>query len=519
MRIKTILSFLLATLLLVLCGCGPTGRGPDAYDASAAAQARDARHLYLTVWSWQVPSPEDARAYAEKAKDCGFTAIDFAVLWSAFEPLRGHFDWAYLDAMVTAFTDGGLKISLQPLLWTKDLSWAEELALQESESRKVYSVEGRGSFLSFTDAKTLSVVENTLQNFALHAASSYGENLTRWGVRLSCFGEFDYSVNEGLDYSGGTVRAFYDDLKETYGSWQALSDARGLGISSREELDALDYGDVADACRGDWRRFRQKCLWALLDAVTDIYRSVDATVPILLSLGTYGNGMNTAYSGVVDLWSAIEEHDVDIVGLSFCDGADGDMMLSLITSLTTKDIAVEVDGAWALEEGRDVAAQVALCGKYGAFSLSTANFTLEQLETHKSSLSSYPGLFSANASLGDCDPTTGILILSNALAETDPPRSYDSLYGEIWATLSEQGARRVRFVTEGQIASGDVSLEGVTTLYPGDIKGSVPVSKAFAETFARTETAVKGSLSFLLLDGSAPDEELKTALAARVSAE
>ena len=519
MRIRPILALIMAAILLVTCGCAPSApAGGNKTDAEIAKQNRESRQIYLTLWSWQVPTAESAAEYARKAKDSGFTAIDFAVLWANFEPLEGHFDWAYLDSVVASFTAAGLKISLQPLLWTKDLSWAEDLELQEMESRKDYAVDGRGSFVSFADAKTRKIVENTLQNFALHAAG-YGEHLTRWGVRLSCFGEFDYSVNEDLDYSGVFIRGFYDYLKDVYGSWQKLSEARGLTVSSREELDAMAYGDVVEACYGDWRRFRQEQLLDLLDAITAIFRSADPEVPILFPLGTFGNGMNVAYSGVVDLWTAVNGADVDILGLSVCDGADPGMMLALATSLTTKKIAVEVDGAWALEEWRDVAAQVKICGTYKAFSLSTANFTTAQLDAHKATLAQYPTLFSEDAALGECDPTKGILILSNAAVEVDPPKSYDALYGEVWSTLSENGARRVRFVTEGQVASGDVSLEGVTALYAGNINGSVPVSRAFADAFSSAEAKLVGKVSLLPTDGTAFPEDLKTALAARIVAE
>lgn len=519
MRIKRILAIVLATLLLFLCGCSPIAPEPPAQENPTLEEMRDSRYVYLTVWSWQIPTAEDAMTYAQKAKECGFTALDFGVLWSSFEPLRGHFDWNYLDGMVKAFTDAGLKISLQPLLWTEGLSWADDLTLQETQNGTVYTMEDRGSYLSFSDERTLSIVENTLQNFALHVRSNYGSYLTRWGVRLSCFGEFDYSVNESLDYSDSAKDRFYDYLQETYGSWKNLSEARNLLVSSRKDLESMDFQKVVKTCYGDWRRFRQERLFDLLDRMIDIYRSADPSVPVVFSLGTYGNGMNTAYSGVLDLWSAVEEHDVDIVALSFCDGADGDMMLSLITSLTTKKIAMEVDGAWALEEGRDVGFLVDLCGKHGVFSLATANFTLNQLDAYKEALSSYPQRFASSGALGDRDPTRAILILSNELAEAQPPRSYDALYGDLWNTLSEQGARRVRFVTEEQIASGDVSLAGVTALYPGNIKGSVVVSKGFAEALAKTETVVQGSLSFRFLDGSSPEDDLKTALADRIQGE
>ena len=519
MRIKRILGVILAITLLFLCGCSPVAPEPPAQEDPTLEEMRDSRYVYLTVWSWQVPTVEEAGAYAQKAKECGFTALDFGVLWSAFEPLRGHFDWRYLDGVVQAFVEAGLKVSLQPMLWTEGLSWVDDLVLQETENGTAYTMEDRGAYLSFADEKTLSIVENTLQNFALHAQSNYGQHLTRWGVRLSCFGEFDYSVNEALDYSDSAKNRFYDYLQETYGSWQNLSEARGLLIASRKDLETMDLQKVIKSCYGDWRRFRQERLFDLLDRMIDIYRSADPSVPVVFSLGTYGNGMNTAYSGVVDLWSAVEEHDVDIVALSFCDGADGDMMLSLITSFTTKKISMEVDGAWALEEGRNVGSLVDLCGKHGVFSLATANFTLNQLDAYKETLSSYPERFFSSGTLGDRDPTRAILILSNELAESQPPKSYDALYGDLWDTLSEQGVRRVRFVTEEQIASGDVSLEGVEALYPGKIKGLVVVSQEFAEALAKTDTTLQGDLSFYFLDGSTPEGDLKTALADRIQGE
>ena len=516
MRLKLILSLLLIPLLL-FTACAPAATGN--YDPQAAAEMRQEKQVYLTVWSWQITSEQDAKDYAEKAKECGFTAVDLGILWAQFEPLKGHFHWEYLDKVVIIFSQAGLKISLQPLLWTKDLSWADELTLQETERTGVYTEEDLGSFVCLSDIKTRKTVENTLQNFALHAASSYGSVLTRWGVRLSCFGEFDYSLKEDLDYSKASLSAFYDMLKDTYGSWQNLATARKINVSTRAELEALDPKDVTDACRGDWRRFRQDQLLDFLKIMVDIYRSADKTVPILFSLGTYGNGMNVAYSGVVDLWQAVEKCDVDIVGLSLCDGADANMMLSLITSLTSKKIAVEIDGAWALEEGRELKAQAELCGKYQVFSLATANFTKEQLDTHKETLKTYGDLLNKQQSFGDRDPSRAILILSNALTEERPPRSYDAVYGDVWNLLSENGTRRVRFITEEQLAANAVSLDGITTLYCGNIKGSVPVSKKFAEAFSQSDAVIKGDLSFVFLDTSSPDGDLKTALGERIKAE
>ncbi len=518
-RIKRILAFFLALLLLGLCGCAPRPEDGTSPKDEVSGGARDQRSLYLTLWSWQITSAEDAEAYAQKALDCGFTAVDFSVLWSAFEPLEGHFDWTYLDRVVSVFTEKGLNVSLQPLLWTKDLAWAEDLALQETKGRGVYEVEGRGSFVSFTDAETLNVVKHTLQAFAAHAAESYGSRLVRWGVRLSCFGEFDYSVNEDLDYSASAARGFYDYLKDAYGSWQSLDAARGLGISSRKELESLGLETVSKACRGDWRRYRQEVLFSFAHMVSDIFRSADASVPLLFSLGSFGNGMNTLYSGVVDLWSGLNSLDFDIVSVSFADGVEPAMLLSLVTSLTSKRISAEVDGAWALEEGRDIASQVALCGTYRLFSLSTANFTLEQLDAQKETLSSYQRLFFAeNNGVKEADPASPVLILSNGIVQQNAPDSYGVLYGDVWNALSEQGTRRVRFLTEAQLASGEVSLTGVEMLYTGALTGEVPVQKEFIKNFLSSDAVLSGKpLTFVHLDGSDLPRETAALAALRLS--
>ncbi len=508
MKYKQILAGLLASLFLVLCGCEGGPKGPDTYDPSNAEAMRQERQNYLTVWSWQINSKEEAKEYAQKAKDCGFTAIDLGVLWSDFEPLKGHFDWSYLDTVCTVFTEAGLNLSLQPLLWTQNLSWAEDLALQTGKNRVPFTMEGRGGFLCLNDAPTVAVVENTLQNFALHASEKFGPHLARWGVRLSGYGEFDYSVNEDLDFSPATLREFYDYLKDTYGSWSKLAEKRGLKIATRADLDALLAEDVVAACKGDWRQFRQKTLLSLWDKVSDIFRAADKTVPLVFSLGTYGNGMNTAFSGLCDLWEVAKTVDADIIAVSLTDGVDPHMMLSLLTSLTTKKLSVEVDGAFALEEGKDLLSQVQICGSYGVFSLATANFTVAQLETHQKTLKQYPEIFFAHGDLAPCDPTTAILIFSHALAVEKPPRSYDGIFGEVWKELSKEGACRVRFVTDRQVASGEVSLEGVTALYAGNIKGLVPVSQEFAEKLDALKPLLKTeNLSFTLLDGTALGED------------
>lgn len=482
---KRFFALLLCAVMLVLCvGCGGSENPSDTQTGADVPPdpplLREMQHRYLTVWSWQIPDPALAEVYAQKAVECGFTAVDLGVQWSAFEPLRGHFDWSWLDRVVKAFTDKGLGVSLQPLLWSKDLSWAEELAFQETVDG-VFSVEERGSFVSFTDGNTLNVLKNTLQNFALHALS-YGGKLTRWGVRLSAFGEFDYSVSAELDFSESSAVAFRDYIRENYDSVTALNEASGLTVASWSDLNNLSCADLAKACRLDWRLYRQQCLTEMQALVSGIFRSADKDVPIVFSLGNFGNGMNNGYSGVVDLWQVCQG-DFDILSVALSRDVDAAMTLSVASSLCDKKLAVEVDGAGVWDEGDEVAVKdlVKVCGAYDVFSLATANFTAEQLDAHKSTLQTYETLLSSfTPSVKDGDPTKAILIFTHAVVQTLPPVSYEALYGDAWDAASEQGARRVRFVTDGQVGKNAALLKDVTDLSFGTVKGKIPVAQGFA---------------------------------------
>ena len=513
--------FLMIGLLLGLCACAKKPpQGPDAYSAEQASQVREENHRYLTVWSWQIPRAEDAAAYAEQAAACGFTAVDLGVQWSAFEPLKGHFEWTWLDQTVKAFTEKGLAVSLQPLLWSKDLEWAEDLSFQESPSG-VYEEEGRGSFLSLTDANNLSVVKNTLQNFALHVSTNYGASLTRWGVRLSCFGEFDYSLSEDLDYSPSSAVAFRSFLKERYDQWEDLSRAGGLKVSSGEDLDRISLQELAEAFPVEWRLCRQKVLLEFLDMTCGVLRSVDPTIPIVMHLGTYGNGMNAAYTGIVDLWTLLAKSDFDILSLTLSKDVPAGLILSFASSLSAKKLSVEVDGAGVWEDGdRDVVKeQVKTCGRYGVFSLSTSNYTLDQLKENKDFLSGFKGDLSPSETVAPADPSQGILVFTNGILRQEVPEGYDVYYDEIWETLSQSDTRRVRFVTDVQLASGETTLEGVADLYAGKVTGNVTVDAAFGDAFLKAKATLHGKVNPTFPDGTALKDRLGEADQGRFSEE
>lgn len=511
-----LLSFFLLSLGL-LSACSPTeetSSDPTGTDSQLQEEITAVNHRYLTLWSWQIPDTGLMESYAKKAVECGFTAVDLGVLWAHFEPIRGHCNWTWLDAAVKIFSDHGLGISLQPLLWSKDLSWAEELVFQENR-QGVFSPEDRGSFVSFTDGDTLDKVEDTLQSFALHARE-YGPKLLRWGLRLSAFGEGDYSVNADLDYSESSIRAFCDYLKEIYGDVSEFARVSGLEVAAWSDLEQQEGSALADAAKGDWRRFRSRTLVNLLNTASGIFRGAKREVPIVFMLGTFGNGMNHSFSGVTDLWTMLNGVDYDILGASFSTDVDPAMALSCLSSLTSRALCMEVDGAgvWSGEDEENSKSRVALCSAYGVNAIATANFTFDQLEEHKSTLLAYKDLFPSEGRLPAADGTKAILIFSSALVGQSPARSFNAVYGEVWSSLSENGSLPVRFLTEDQIAAEGVP-EGITDLYCGALSGPVPLTEALARTLAAGEWTLHGAdLSFCLPDGSPLPAEVD--LAARL---
>lgn len=521
---RKLLAFFLLLVLLLTSGCG-AGEVSDSseelsgvYDRNAAAQMREDRQIYLTLWSWQISSAEDAEEYAELALECGFTAIDFAVLWADFEPVRNHFDWTFLDGVMNVFYSKGLKVSLQPLLWTKDLSWADELALQQSAPGMDAEFEGRGGVLSFCNAQNREIVKNTVQVFALHASRNYGASLTRWGVRLSYYGEADYSLHVPLDRSAEAETAFYGYLKEKFGSYEELARVRGLlGVTDAEGLEQLGLTGTVQACPLEWREFRQEKLLSFLNLIFSILRSADGEIPIVWQLGTFGNGRNTAYSGILDPARAADQLECDIVSVAFNDGIEDAMLLSFAETFG-KEINAEVDGAFAFAEGRDCSGQVELCGKYGVFSVSTANFTAEQLREYRDALSRYPALFSMDAVPEAGADSVAILILSETLAQGGMA-SYRDLYGNVWRTLSRDGAARVRFLTAGQISEHPEVLSGLSALYCGDVGAVLTLPQTCAEALASGQLLVyapRGAESeFRSVSGLPFSEEILTLLLER----
>lgn len=479
--IKRIFALLLVLLLAGLCACS----APTEAELRAGEEER-----YLTLWSWQMPDPALAADYAKAARECGFTAIDLGVQWSAFEPLRGQFSWEWMDRVVEAFAKEGLKVSLQPLLWSKDLAWAEELTFQETKNG-LFSVEGRGCFVSFTEEETLKIIENSIARFADHAAD-YKETLCRWGVRLSSFGEFDYSLSESLDYSPSAAKAFRDYIKENYNSVQDFSAAFSMEISAWEELENLPCFDLAQACPLAWRRFRSACLTSLWERISPLFREADEDVPIVFMLGTVGNSMNSNFSAVTDLFTLCDTLDFDQLGVSLSDGVSPALLLSYVTSVTDKALCVEVDGAGAWEEGdkKTCAEQVSLCAAYGVTSLSTANFTLQQLEEHQAFLTAYQTLFATEKSVEDCTADKGILLLTDGLILQNPPLGLETIYGEDFALLSENGRKKVQFLTDGMIAENPQCIKEISELYTGKIKGTVPLPQKAAAALQEADVRI-----------------------------
>ncbi len=481
-------AFCLLLTLFLLCGCTPSVPDPDTDNPSVPPSSyeidRTQRQLYLTIWSWQIPTVALAEEYARRAAELGFTGIDLCVRWEKIEPARGRFDWFWLDSVTDVFRQKGLSLSLSLLLWTGSLSWADQLAFQQTSLGDVFEYEGRGGSLCLCDQSNLDIVKNTLQAFSIHCASSLGDSLQRWGVRLSCYGELEYSTGADLDYSPQAICAFLDYVLKTYGSYEAFSLLYGRTETTRSELEALKAENFSTLFTYDWKCFKQAVLTEFSALAAGIFHAAAPGVPVAAQIGSWADPLSALYGGILDPVSFLKESGADILHVADADSLPVEFLIDLAVSLagTGGRVAYEIDGAWKLENGSaDFATRAKAVGEAGLFSLNTANWSLEELDTYG------PELLSQYQSLFFCEPapvknvsSTVLLVNTADFSLRSVPVSLFNLLSQPYTGLKDAGVQ-VRFVTDRQLLAHPELLEEIETLCLGNLSECPVLDSALVE--------------------------------------
>lgn len=478
----------------------------------------------LTVWSWQVPSVEYAEKYAEQAKSLGFDGIDFVVQWKKFEPVRGEFDWRYLDSILDVFVSHDLGLSLSVLFWTEGLEWRDELDFQMTSDGEIYVYdEMRSHFLSLNSEKNLEVIKNTLKYFAAHCDGNYKENITRWYIRTSVYAEMEYSSLVDLDYSPSALSAFKKFLEAKYIAPSVFNSHFGYSLESWADLEGIDGVKLAHKCEYDWKLFKQKTIIDISNMYTEIFKIANPQIPVSLQLSSIWDTSASFYRGVFDPYVLSTESRVDIIQISDSPDWPHDFSIDILSSFARdKFIAMETDGAWRGEsffEG--YIDQVGESVSSGASYINAVNWELEDLNNYGVKYLSRYKTAANNASERPIHDVTDVILINTRdfLLKT-PPQDLHDLYYYAYKNMSSSSDKKVRFITDTQIIEDPTILNGIKKIHVGELSSVIIMSSEVGKILAESSIVIVDDLNaqpnFIDEFGNPLAEEVQISLRAKL---
>ncbi|MDF2684989.1 MAG: Beta-galactosidase [Clostridia bacterium] len=431
---------------------------------------KNEKETNFTLWSWQISSPELAQEYTTLIKNSNFDGIDFCILWNDFEPEQNIFDWIYLDSILDVFIKNDMNLSLSIMFWTADLKWKDSLDFQETINGTTYIYDKKsGPSICLNSEKNLNILENTIQAFASHCNEKYKQYITRWHIRTSSYGGLEYTPITDLDYSKPAMEAFYNYLFEKYETVLQFNLNYELNIESWDELNSIDYLTLTDTCNYDWKMFKQQSIINIAKLSSDIFKIANDKIPVALQVGSFWDTMAAVFRGVFDPYIISEETNVDIIHIDDAPDWPHNFSIDMITSITNKMVAMEIDGAWKGEEAfNDYLMQASISGESGVKYLNTANWEKYQIEKYSQTyLSHYKDLFTAASPRSEAEQTEIILVNTMDFIMKKPPLDLYQLYKNAYKVMSGSENRKVRFLTDTQIIKNPSLLDSIEEIHLG----------------------------------------------------
>lgn len=441
-------------------------------DAHAAEPAVVESTVGLTLFSWQIPTPDYARQYCEEIKKCGFDCVEIVILWSEIEPEQGEFSFSAVDQVIDVFTDSGMKISLSLLFWSEQLDWKDVLDYQMTIDGEIFRYDDfRGSFLALNSEKNLEIIVNTLGYFAAHFADRYEESLVSWSIRTDCFAKMEYPSLVDLDYSPSAMSAFIDFLTGKYNAIEVFNKRFEKDFRSFESLAALGNSELKRLCEYDWKIFKQQTLIDMANLYTEIFRIADPSIPVALQISSFWDTSAAFYRGFFDPYTVSRETSVDIIQISDAPAWPHDFSVDLITSLSDIDISMETDGSWQGEDTfKSYLKQVELSARSGVTVIQTVNWELEDLKEYgESYLSKFRELYVNAEMRRDYDETDVIFVNTLDFLLKEPPQDLHDLYYYAYKNMTGSSNRKVRFITDTQILDDPSVLDGIKKIHMGEL--------------------------------------------------
>ena len=447
----------------------------------------------LTLWSWQVTTPEIAQQYVDLLKKNNFNTVDFCVVWDKIESERDVFNFAYFDAIMDVFVKNELEISLSLLFWSSKLSWKDELDLQYTDNEILYVFDDfRGSFLSMNSQNNKKIIENTLLTFAQHANERYKNNILRWHIRTNCFGDLEYSPVTHLDYSESEFNAFFDFLLKTYTNIETFNSKNHQSYASWDELRIVEKTELTRIYAFDWKIFKQESVINMANLSRDIFKAVNPNIPIAMQVGCFWDSSAAFYRGIFDQYTVSKKSNVDILHIDDALGWDHYFSTDIATSLTEIDLAMQVNGAWSPNEKHDdYLKQAEIAGMSDFAYLNTSNWNIEDLQKYGDDYLSKMNVMFNNAKMRDLADQTDVLMINTLnFILCEPPIDLYVVLQRAYNNVSGSDKKRVRFITDTMIMDNPEILDGIKKIHIGKLDDIIFMYNDVAEILSQNNVKI-----------------------------
>lgn len=505
MRYKNLIAILLLLCTIFsLSGCGKAeitpvltglefveeGSGGDAEIPEAKIAEREA---YFTLWSNQFASQEDARAFLEEIKDCGYSGIEFCILWGDFAYANDeNCDWAFIDSIVDVFVQNGYSLSLSLVLWADHIEWKDLLEFQQTSDGEIYAWDESPGMLSFNSVENLNHIQNSLQAFAIHFTEKYEQHIARWGVRTSRYGKQEYATTIDLDYSPSAMEAFYKHLVAKYDTIENFNDYHNTSYTGWTALQADDKQKVTSTARYEWKIFKQQTIAEFSKITTDTFKALNPVVPVVFYGSSFTDSICAEYRGIFDAYTIAKVSGADIIQ------ADSDItnenysfIFDMLLSTTEKAVSTEIDGGWqgdkAVEEYANIAESM---GKTGINYISVANWIKNDIQKYYQTFSTYVSKYTLASEREKTESKEIILVNTLDFILRKPSANLYTLYKNAYINMNNKGSTQVIFLTDTQIIDNPELLNDVSVVHMGLLDNTVYLYEELAQLLANKDCEI-----------------------------
>ncbi len=480
---KKLSALFIGVILMVtlLAGCGGTNNPDSGKDPEPPVELEfPDKIVSFSFWDTDIATQGDAETLANKVKRMGYTGADITFRWTRLEHEKGVYGFRYIDAVLDAFAEKGLFLSVSFMYWTVGIGWTDEIELQKLPDGTVYTFSGRGSSPSLSDENTLNVMKNTYAAFTKHVYERYPNLVFRMHARTSQYGELEYFCDapDMLDYGDPAIANFRAYLKRIHDSVEALNYAAAGNktFASFDELETLGGKELSDTFFFDWQNFRQEECLKVSAMFQQVQKENAPGVPFALQVGCIWDQAAATRRGIIDPYLASKACDI----LHTDDGPGFNHNFSMDYSDVDGTVkqASEIDGLWhpliqSEINGGDrtltlYRRQATGMGKKGIAYLNIANWA-GGINDWSEQLATIPTSFQEAQVRQAADKSTVILI--NTADMFVKGISAAAMYENTHARLSSNGEKQVRFVSDTQLLEHPELLGEIEEINLGYITG------------------------------------------------